>query len=44
VATGATDASGAFLITMPLAPGTYRVRCAPGAGLSPGVSATLLVQ
>jgi stage II sporulation protein D len=44
VATGATDASGAFLITMSLAPGSYRVRCAPGAGLSPGVSATLLVQ
>jgi stage II sporulation protein D len=44
VATGATDASGAFQIAMSLAPGSYRVRCAPGAGLSPGVSSTLLVQ
>jgi stage II sporulation protein D len=44
VATGVTDASGAFAITMTLAPGSYRVRCAPGSGLSPGVSGTLLVQ
>ncbi len=44
VATGATDASGAFLITMTLAPGSYRVVCAPGAGLAPGVSGTLVVQ
>jgi hypothetical protein len=44
VATSVTDASGAFAITMTLAPGSYRVRCAPGSGLSPGVSGTLLVQ
>ena len=41
VATGATDAAGSFLITARLDPGTYRVRCSPGAGLSPGVSGTL---
>lgn len=44
VATGTVGASGAFQITMALNPGTYRVRCAPGAGLSPGVSGTLLAQ
>jgi SpoIID/LytB domain protein len=44
VATGTTDASGAFQISAPLASGSYRVRCVPGAGLSPGVSGTLPVQ
>lgn len=44
VATGATDAAGAFQITSALTAGSYRVRCVPAAGLSPGVSGTLLVQ
>lgn len=44
VATGATDGSGAFLFTTTLNPGSYRVRSAPGGGLSPGVSGTLIVQ
>jgi stage II sporulation protein D len=30
---------GSFAFGGPLAPGDYRVRCAPGAGISPGVSA-----
>jgi stage II sporulation protein D len=38
------DAAGAWSFTGPLQPGTYRVRCAPGHGLVPGVSATFLVQ
>jgi stage II sporulation protein D len=43
VATGTTDAAGAFAVNAPLAPGSYRVRSAPGHGLSPGVSGALLV-
>ena len=39
-----TDATGAWSFTGPLLPGTYRIRCAPGHGLAPGVSAALLVQ
>ncbi|MDP9286075.1 MAG: SpoIID/LytB domain-containing protein [Actinomycetota bacterium] len=39
-----TDAAGAWSFTGPLQPGTYRIRCAPGHGLAPGVSAALLVQ
>jgi hypothetical protein len=39
-----TDSAGAWSFTGPLLPGSYRVRCAPGHGLVPGVSATLLVQ
>jgi stage II sporulation protein D len=39
-----TDSAGAWSVTGPLAPATYRVRCAPGHGLAPGVSAALLVQ
>ena len=39
-----TDAAGAWSFAGPARPGTYRVRCAPGHGLVPGVSATLLVQ
>jgi stage II sporulation protein D len=39
-----TDAAGAWSFTRPLQPGTYRIRCAPGHGLAPGVSAALLVQ
>jgi SpoIID/LytB domain protein len=39
-----TNSAGAWSFTGPLAPATYRVRCAPGHGLAPGVSAALLVQ
>lgn len=39
-----TDAAGAWSFTGPLQPGTYRIRCAPGHGLAPGVSAALLLQ
>jgi stage II sporulation protein D len=39
-----TDSAGAWSFTGPLTPGTYRIRCAPGHGLAPGVSAALLVQ
>ena len=42
VATGTTDVSGAFAVSAALAPGSYRVRCAPGHGLSPGVSLPVL--
>jgi stage II sporulation protein D len=38
------DATGAFTLTGPLQPGTYRVRCAPGHGLVPGVSLPLRVE
>ncbi len=38
VATATTDGSGGFSLAAELAPGSYRVRCAPGRGLSPGVS------
>jgi len=40
VSSTATDATGAFSFGGPLAPGEYRVRCAPGGGLQPGLSAT----
>ena len=39
-----TDSAGAWSFTGPLAPATYRIRCAPGHGLAPGVSVALLVQ
>jgi SpoIID/LytB domain protein len=42
VATGTTDVSGAFAVSAALSPGAYRVRCAPGHGLSPGVSQPIL--
>jgi hypothetical protein len=42
VATGTTDVSGAFTVSAALSPGAYRVRCAPGHGLSPGVSRSIL--
>jgi stage II sporulation protein D len=42
VATGTTDVSGAFAVSAALSPGAYRVRCAPGRGLSPGVSQPVL--
>jgi stage II sporulation protein D len=38
VATAKTDVAGSFSVAAQLAPGSYRVRCAPGNGLSPGVS------
>jgi stage II sporulation protein D len=38
VATDVTGAGGTFAISATLSPGTYRVRCAPGHGLSPGDS------
>jgi stage II sporulation protein D len=44
VASTATDDSGAWSFAQPLGPGTYRVRCTPGHGLVPGVSAVLAVQ
>jgi stage II sporulation protein D len=37
----AVDASGAFLAELELAPGSYRVRTAPGAGFAQGLSATI---
>jgi stage II sporulation protein D len=39
-----TDAAGAWTFTAPLPPGTYRVRCAPGHGLAPGLSAPIRVE
>jgi stage II sporulation protein D len=44
VATGTTDSAGAFAVGGALSPGSYRVRSAPGHGLSPGVSLSLPVQ
>jgi stage II sporulation protein D len=44
VATGTTDSAGAFAVSAALGPGSYRVRSAPGHGLSPGVSLPLPVQ
>jgi stage II sporulation protein D len=43
VATGATDSAGSFAVPAQLGPGSYRVRCAPGHGLSAGVSLALSV-
>ena len=42
VATGTTDVTGTFSVAAQLSPGSYRVRCAPGHGLSPGVSQPIL--
>ena len=44
VAQAAADATGQFSFGGPLAAGDYRVRCAPGGGLQPGVSATVPVS
>jgi stage II sporulation protein D len=46
VATGSLDASGTFSLVLPAQPaaGSYRVRCAPGHGLSPGVSPLLTIS
>ena len=43
VAAATTDAAGSFAVAASLTPGSYRVRCAPGHGLSPGVSQALSV-
>ena len=43
VATGTADVGGSFALAAPLAPGSYRVRCTPGHGLSAGVSPSLVV-
>jgi stage II sporulation protein D len=40
VASSTTDAAGAFSVAGDAAPGSYRVRVAPGHGLAPGFSAT----
>ena len=42
VATGNDRLAGAFAVAAQLSPGSYRVRCAPGHGLSPGVSQPIL--
>jgi SpoIID/LytB domain protein len=39
--TAVVDASGAFLAELELAPGSYRVRTAPGGGYAQGLSATI---
>jgi stage II sporulation protein D len=44
VSATAADAAGHFSVGGPLAAGTYRLRCAPGAGLQPGFSASATVQ
>jgi len=43
-ATAAADASGSFSVALPLAPGTYRARFAPGHGLVAGTSPPLVLQ
>ena len=43
VSSTVTDAAGAFSFGGPLAPGDYRVRCAPGGGLQPGLSTAVTV-
>jgi stage II sporulation protein D len=44
VTSTATDTAGGWSLAGPLQPGTYRIRCVPGHGLVPGVSAAALVQ
>ena len=43
VSSTVADAAGAFSFGGPLAPGSYRARCAPGAGIAPGLSAEVTV-
>jgi SpoIID/LytB domain protein len=42
VATATLDGAGGFAVAAQLSPGSYRVRCVPGHGLSPGVSPPIL--
>jgi stage II sporulation protein D len=42
VATATLDGTGTFAVAAQLSPGSYRVRCIPGHGLSPGVSPPIL--
>jgi SpoIID/LytB domain protein len=44
VSSTTTDATGSYTFAGALQPGTYRIRCAPGHGLAPGVSVTLQVE
>jgi stage II sporulation protein D len=44
VSSTVTDTAGAWSFSGALPTGTYRIRCAPGQGLAPGVSATLVAQ
>jgi SpoIID/LytB domain protein len=44
VSSTATDTTGAWSFVGTLAAGTYRVRCAPGHGLAPGLSTPVVVQ
>jgi stage II sporulation protein D len=44
LSTGVTDAVGAWSFAQALTTGTYRVRCAPGHGLAPGLSAPIAVS
>jgi len=43
VSSTVADAAGAFSFGGPLAPGSYRSRCAPGGGIAPGLSAEVTV-
>ncbi len=43
VSSTVSDAAGAFSFGGPLAPGDYRIRCAPGGGLQPGLSTVAMV-
>ena len=43
VSSAVADAAGSFSFGGPLAPGDYRARCAPGAGIAPGVSAEVML-
>ncbi|MBX5474283.1 MAG: SpoIID/LytB domain-containing protein [Thermoleophilia bacterium] len=43
IARGTVDASGAFTVPVPLAPGTYRAVVSPGHGYWPGTSAPVTV-
>ncbi len=44
VSSTVTDTMGAWSFSGALPAGTYRIRCAPGQGLAPGISATLVAQ
>jgi hypothetical protein len=43
VSSTVANAGGSFTFGGPLAPGDYRARCAPGAGIAPGVSAEAML-